>query len=258
MPHKAYVKTVPGARTAVLMVHGILGSPRHFDFLLPYIPADWEVYNIVLDGHGGTARDFARTSRKKLERQVEDEVARVCCTHEQVVVVAHSMGCMLTSNAIVKLGLEDKIAGAFFLGAALYPMCTLPIVKTSVRMVYCKPNEQDVREMAGRARCGTTLHKRLWEYLTWIPRFIDLFSLAAYTRRRLPHYRLPMIALQSYKDEVVGRASIKPFLKNPYAHAEFLKTSTHFYYTPADQRRIVLMFNQLLARVQKQTKITAR
>lgn len=258
MPHRPYTKAVPGASTAVLMVHGILGSPRHFDMLLPYIPADWSVYNIVLDGHGASARDFARTNRKRLEKQVEGEVARVCDKYERVVVVAHSMGCMLTMNAIVKLGLEHKIAAMFFLGAALRPMCTLPIVKTSVRMLFCKPDSSDPREMAGRRLCGTTLHRRVWEYLAWIPRFIDLFALAAYTRRCVPHYDLPMTVLQSYKDEVVGRASIKPFRKNPRAHAEFLPDSSHFYYAPADERRICIVFNQVLARVQKQTKIAVR
>ncbi len=257
MLHQPYVREVADARIAVLMVHGILGSPRHFDFLMPYIPADWSVYNIVLDGHGGTVRDFARTGRKKWEAQVTREVRTVCGRYDRVVVVAHSMGCMLSMNAIVKQGLEDKIAAMFFLGAALRPKCGWPIVRMAFRMLFCKPDPDDPCERAARMRCGTALHRRLWAYLGWIPRFLELFSLAAYTSRRVPDYKLPITVLQSWHDEVVGRGSIKPFLKNPHVKASFLPMSSHFYYTPEDERTIRLSFNRVLADVQKKTKIIA-
>jgi len=251
MPHRPYQKIVPGSSVAVLMVHGILGSPHHFDMLMPYIPSDWSVYNIVLDGHGATARDFARTSRKKWEAQIERVMADVCAAHAHVVVVAHSMGCMLTMNAAVKLGLERQISAMFFLGAALYPMCTPSIVKTAFYMLFGKPDSGDNRAKAARLRCGTVIHRRLWEYFAWIPRFIELFALAWYTRRRVPKYDLPIIALQSWQDEVVGRRSIKPFRKNPRAKSEFLMESSHFYYAPQDEKRICLVFNKTLANVIK-------
>lgn len=254
MPHKPYIKEAEGASVAVLMVHGILGTPAHFDMLFPYIPATWSVYNIVLDGHGTTSRDFARTSRKKWEAQVEAEIARVCQSYERVVIVAHSMGCMLTMNAVVKLGLSHKIAAMLFLGAALKPMCTPTIARTAFRMMYCKPNVSDPCEMAARTCCGTVIHKRIWEYLAWIPRFVELFMLASYTARRVPTYDLPMTVLQSYKDEVVGRSAIKPFERNPRAHSEFLMTSMHFYYSPEDTKRICDVFCTIVQDVNKNSQ----
>ena len=65
MDHRAYIRIVEDSDTAVLMIHGIAGSPAHFRDLIPVIPADWSVYNILLDGHGGTVSDFSRTSMKK-------------------------------------------------------------------------------------------------------------------------------------------------------------------------------------------------
>ena len=47
---------------AVLMVHGILGTPDHFEPFLPLIPEDVTVRNLLLPGHGGTVRDFGRSS----------------------------------------------------------------------------------------------------------------------------------------------------------------------------------------------------
>ena len=209
------------------------------------------VYSILLDGHGGTLRDFERTDREKWETQVECEVARVCKQFDRVVIVAHSMGCMLTANAIVKQGLEHKIAAMLFLGAALYPKCDPPIVQTSFNMVFGDPARDNPRTAAARLRCGVTVHKRVWEYLACIPRFLDLFAIARYTRIRIAEYDLPMIALQSRKDEVVRPRSIKPFLKNPHARGEFLMQSSHFYYPPEDTQRICAVFSDIVAEVCK-------
>ena len=50
MNHQEYIREIPGAKTAVLMLHGIAGTPDHFEMLLPLVPADWSIYNILLDG----------------------------------------------------------------------------------------------------------------------------------------------------------------------------------------------------------------
>ena len=60
--HAAYVREIPASRSAVLFVHGILGTPRFFDFLLPDIPPDWTVHNVLLSGHGGDVRGIFHAS----------------------------------------------------------------------------------------------------------------------------------------------------------------------------------------------------
>lgn len=250
--HEAFERKETGARVCVLMVHGFLGSPHHFDMLLPNVPAEWAIRSIQLDGHGGTLRDFRHTSREKWETQVEREIADVCAAYERVVIVAHSMGCMLTANAVVKLHLEHKIGGMLFLGAALYPKCDPPIVYTAVRMINFRSEKNDPCTAAARACCGVDVYRiPLWELLASIPRFLDLFAISRYTRKRIAGYRLPMVALQSYKDEVVARRSIKPFLKNPHARGEFLPKSQHFYYAPTDTQRICDVFCAMVDGVRK-------
>ena len=39
---------------AYIFVHGIVGTPNHFDFLMEYVPEDVSVWKLVLDGHGGS------------------------------------------------------------------------------------------------------------------------------------------------------------------------------------------------------------
>ena len=62
MDHREYIRISDHKQTAVLMIHGIIGSPRHFDMLIPLIPAEWSIYNILLDGHGKRVEDFAESS----------------------------------------------------------------------------------------------------------------------------------------------------------------------------------------------------
>jgi esterase/lipase len=250
--YEPFERIVAGARVCVLMVHGFLGSPHHFDMLLPHVPAEWSIKSMQLDGHGGTLRDFRHTSRERWETQVEREIADACAAYERVVIVAHSMGCMLTANAVVKLHLEHKIAGMLFLGAALYPKCDPPIVYTAVRMINFRSEKNDPCTAAARACCGVDVYKiPLWELFASIPRFLDLFAIARYTRRHIAAYELPMIALQSYRDEVVGRRSIKPFLQNPHAKGEFLPASKHFYYSPEDTQHICRTFDGMVVQVDK-------
>ena len=50
MPHREYIRLVPGADTAVLFLHGIAGTPRHFDARLPLVhlvPENWSVYTVL-------------------------------------------------------------------------------------------------------------------------------------------------------------------------------------------------------------------
>lgn len=55
-------RLLPGAACAVLFVHGILGSPAQFAPFLPLVPQDWSFCNLLLQGHGGGARDFSAAS----------------------------------------------------------------------------------------------------------------------------------------------------------------------------------------------------
>ena len=77
MAHTEYIREVPDSHTAILFLHGIIGSPDHFGFLLPRIPKSWSVYNLLLHGHGGSVRDFSRSSMAKWETQVNEVLSRL-------------------------------------------------------------------------------------------------------------------------------------------------------------------------------------
>ena len=88
MEHKENKRIIKGASSAVLFIHGIIGTPNHFDRFIPLIPGDVSVHNILLDGHGNSVTDFSHTSMKKWESQVTDAVAELSKTHEKIYIVA--------------------------------------------------------------------------------------------------------------------------------------------------------------------------
>ena len=87
MKHDEVVRIIPGARTAVLLIHGICGTPNHFVGGIPlieWIPSDWSIYNLLLPGHGGTVEDFAKSSLKQWRCSVRRAFCALAKTHEQV------------------------------------------------------------------------------------------------------------------------------------------------------------------------------
>ena len=59
--HSELKRIVPGAKSAVLFVHGINATPRFFDEYAAALPADFSVHNLLLPGqkysmaHQGTS-----------------------------------------------------------------------------------------------------------------------------------------------------------------------------------------------------------
>ena len=55
MKHESYERIVPGSDTAVLFLHGILGTPRHFEDFISLVPDSWSFSAPLLPGQIGRA-----------------------------------------------------------------------------------------------------------------------------------------------------------------------------------------------------------
>ena len=108
-----YVRMVKDSDTAVLMIHGIVGSPAHFKDLLPLIPEEWSVCNLLLDGHGKGVREFGATSMIKWKMQVSARLEELLRNHPRVLMVAHSMGTLFAIRKAIEN--HEQIVGLFLL-----------------------------------------------------------------------------------------------------------------------------------------------
>lgn len=240
MPHTEYIREVPGATGAVLMIHGILGTPNHFRDLVPLIPDDWSIYNILLDGHGGSVADFSHTSMEKWQSQVSAQLDALLQRYDRVILTAHSMGTLFSIQEAVRR--PEKIDSLFLLQVPLRPRLKLRYGCCAVLLCF-----GIVPKMAQDMARGSsvTLTWRLWQYLGWIPRFLELFAQCKATRRLLEKITVPCHIFQSARDEMVSMRTCKDLQKHPHLHVTVLENSGHFAYKGTDLALLQAAFSQL-------------
>lgn len=243
MPHKELIRIIPGAKTAVLFLHGICGTPNHFRQVIPLedaVPDDWSIYNIVLDGHCKNVEDFGRSSMKKWKAQVEAAFSELCKTHEKVVLVGHSMGTLLSIQLALKH--PEKVAFLFLLAVPVRVAVRPRAVRYLLKIAFDREDESDPVLVSMRRGCGITQTKKLWKYIPWAPRMVELLRECGVTGKRLAQLCVPCIAWQSEKDEMVSRRAGKLLRESGRIEVHDLPESTHFYYSQDDATAIKLSF----------------
>jgi len=229
MDHKEYIRINPEADTAVLFIHGIVGTPDHFDFLIPLVPAPFSVYNILLDGHGKTAKDFSNTSMAKWETQISDAVKFLLSQHKQLYIAAHSMGTLLAIGEAIQ---HPQIQGLFLMAVPIKIFPKPLMFRNTVKVYTGRIRENDRFGNVARAACSITPSKNPLHYLGWIVRYFELFGKIRRIRKILPDLKTPAIAIQSRHDEMVA-SNADDYLKNHSAmNVHTLEHSYHYLYDP--------------------------
>lgn len=253
MAHEEIYRISPNARCAVLMVHGILGSPDHFRDLVPLVPDHWTLYNIRLDGHGGEAKDFAATNIDKWRSQVFDRIEELLTTHDKVVIAAHSMGTLFALQASLRW--PDRISGLFLLGSPTRVFVQPATALHSILLTfgYVDQNNRSFSDLAREYSIRT--NPWLFVYITWIPRFLELFAEIYKTRKILPRITVPTQVFQSKHDELVSFSSRHDFEDHPVINLTNLyeRHSGHFGYGDQDLALLQQRFTDMLRSIDPET-----
>lgn len=251
MLHQQLVRNVPGAHVAVLFMHGIAGSPEHFrQGCLPLedmIPGDWSMYNLLYDGHGGQVEDFSRSSMTAWKKQVHEAFLELCRSHQQVILVGHSMGTLFA----VHLALEypEKVPLIFLIDCPLRLGVKLSGALNLIKLSYGLLDYDDpVQGALGRATSIRQTWKS-WKYIPWVLRVAELVLLMYQTASDIPKLSVKTVAFQSRLDEMVSCGACKLLRKSGRVEVHGLKYSTHFYYPPGDADRVIRRFGELLKAV---------
>lgn len=242
MDHRPYIRKSEYADTAVLMIHGIMGTPRHFDGFLPLIPENWDVYNILLDGHGKTVRDFNATSMGKWKDQVQAYFRELSSRYEKIFVIAHSMGTLLSMEAAQLY--PQKLDKMIFLAPPLKIFLRPVMIKYACKEIFGLIDGDDPREAAVSQGNSIAPEKRVWRYLGNIPRLLELLRLGRQCRK-IP-VKVPCLVFLSGRDELVGVGSGKYL---PDCETVLLPQSGHFYYTPAEWQIIAEKTREFLKEI---------
>lgn len=246
MEHKEYKRIVPKARAAILFVHGIVGTPNHFADFVSLVPENVSVYNILLDGHGGSVRDFSHTSMQKWERQVRDAVNELTLSHTEVYIVAHSMGTLFAIDRAIE---NEAVKGLFLFAVPLKIAPKPRMVANLCKVYFDKIKPDDVVAQAAKRCYGIAQDKNPFHYFGWLPRYLELFKKAKKTRARLQMIQTPTLAYQSARDELVSDKSAKMLKQNGKISVVELKDSGHYYYAPADFELLLAEFEKFINKI---------
>lgn len=245
MSHKEYSREVPDSDTAIVCIHGILGTPNHFKAFINEVPENWSIYNLLLPGHGGTVTEFAHTSMNEWKEYVNDKIEYVANTYKNIVIVAHSMGTLFAIQASIRYA--DKVKVMFLLGVPLAVRVKLVIIPRSLKVIWNCVSEEDVVTMAEKNAYSIEPNKRLWLYLRWIPRYLELFHEVRAMRKLISQVRTPCYVYQSQEDELVSMQSCNYLRENKSIKVSILKQSGHFYYEEAELKKIINEFRTILS-----------
>ena len=240
MKHEEYSRIIPGASNAVLFIHGIVGTPHHFDDFLPLVPENWSICNMLLEGHGGRVEDFGATSMKRWKAQVEDKLQYLCDSHENVFIVGHSMGTLFALQGAVDH--PQQVKGVFLLASPLRVWVQPLAVLSSLRVALNMGRKSNARLQAMYEAYSIQPDWRVWKYIPWIPRYIELLAEIAATRKILRLVNASCWAFQSGKDELVSKRACRELDRIPEIRIEILQKSGHYYYEAQEKTHMLDVF----------------
>lgn len=235
-------------KTAILFIHGILGTPNHFEPFLSLVPPDWSVCNLSLKGHGGSVRDFSKASMTEWKQQVKTALSELSESNRKVIIAAHSMGTLFA----IQEAMERPVDELFLLNVPLKVRVTFRLFRTSWRVFTGTIKPDDKWSLAAQNAYSIERDYHILRYFGWIPRYLELFSEIRKTRKIIGKLSTPAHIYLSSLDEMVSPKCSNICRDNPCICVKTLKASGHFYYAPEDQSLMNEDFKRMIRRVQKE------
>lgn len=247
MIHREYKRIVKGSDTAVLFIHGIMGTPYQFRELVPLVSESWSVHNLLLPGHGKDPESFSRSSMREWEKKTQKAFQKLAKTHDNIIIVGHSMGTFLSIE--LALSHPDKVKLLFLQAVPLTPMLRYRALKYAHAILYQNEAKDTPDEAVARVSYSIEPDKNPVKYMGWYKRFLELFAKAWNIRKKLRYITTPCIAVQSRKDELVSNQAEKILRKYKGITTYALKDSSHYIYSKEDKEKMLSYFEEAIKKV---------
>lgn len=244
MQHSPFIHSRPNADVAIIMIHGILGTPRHFDWLIPAVPEECHISSILLPGHGGSVQDFSRSNMSQWKEAVEHAIASVEKPGRKIILVGHSLGSLLALNAAIR---HESICGMLLLNVPFSPQVRFRLIGRSLRAIMGRSNLDDPKEAQYLRSCGTAIEPGFWKYLSWIPNYLSLLKLCKTSRPIPKALTIPCCAYLGGADDLVHPRSAKWLQGCHSINVRFFPHGSHFGYSQPEQEQITNDLKQLLS-----------
>lgn len=230
--HKPYLLTRKDADTAILLVHGIYGSPAQFEQLAKKLyQQGYTVMAILLPGHGSSAKDFSRAKAKDWHEEVSRAAELLNKSYKNIYMIGHSMGGLLIINEALKNGVN----GVILMSVPMKVKISIGTVRMSFKMLWGNPDKDN--DFLRSYRYAYSIQKgSIWHYILWFPRMLNLLQMVRNTRKSLCKVTFPVLIIQSRQDETVSWQSVTILKErlNSSVDTLLLDKSGHSYYHPEE------------------------
>ena len=130
------------SNTMVIFVHGILEGPKQFRKFTEVVYNKGFSYSaILLDGHGGSGKKFANSSMKKWINSVEKEILKYKDKYENIILVGHSMGGLL--SILLSLKYKNKVKSLILISTPLKVHVRFDMMISSIKIALGKIKDED-------------------------------------------------------------------------------------------------------------------
>jgi esterase/lipase len=160
------------------------------------------------------------------------------------------MGTLLAINAIQKY--PTKIKQLFLLAVPLKIFLKPVAMVTSLKVVFDDVSDDDPVAVSMRDGYSISLEKNLLLYLSWVPRYLELFKESKLTRSRAKAVAVPCNVYFSKTDDMVSVNSSKYFADNSNVKMTILEESLHLYFTDEEMQFLLDEFDAVCSRVKNQ------
>lgn len=236
--HEPFEKTYPNADTIVVFLHGFIGSPNQFEDLADFAyQHQCSVLSLLLPGHGGTAKEFTKFRLANWESHLERELARVSASYQNVILVGHSIGGLLSLNASLDKGFHIK--GVLLISSPLKLKYSPHTLSVGIKLYLFPKRTDEILEAYRKANSITV--SSIFSYFSWLKQTRDVYKLIAKTESNLPAITVPTTIFHSKKDELVSLKSAELFrngLTNTEQRSILLHESWHVFYPPEERELI--------------------
>jgi len=242
-PHQPFAwKT--GNDTCVIMIHGYAGSPDQFLFLAGQLVEDGvDCASLLLPGHGGTSREFGHEFDQEWRQHVRQEVDRLRDQYRQVVLIGHSMGGLLC----LEYAAQTPVAGVISISAPMGIRLNIFQMALAMEMLFTSPGHGRPIVETYRAGFGVRM-TGLFSPLAFVLPSISLFRTIRRVRRVLPLVRVPVLLIQSKKDETIWRGSadqIAGLLGRPTTILRLVR-SRHAWRVPEEEAMVTSRIREMV------------
>ena len=257
------------ARTGVLLVHGLTGTPAEMRVLGKGLNRQgFTVYAVQLAGHCGTMDDLVETRWQDWLASVESGLERFCGHVDQVVVGGLSMGALLSLAIAEKRA--DKVAGVCALSTTFrydgwsIPHYTklaflLPLFRRlgiGRNSVFMEAPPYGIKDEALRARIVEQMHSgdsaaaglpgNPW----WS--IIELRALSTHVQSHLPDMRAPCLVIHANEDDISSVSNAHDIARgavNAQVKLVLLDNCYHMITIDRERRTVIARMNEFLAQI---------